>query len=310
MTTRLGFLAVAGIEPLSVGAIRDVESLGVDSLWGAGHIVSSQPLPEAVTSVAWLAAATERVLVGSAVLVLPLYHPVTVAKQFAELDRATGGRVALGVGVGNGDPVEFGALGVPPSERGPRADEAIEVIRALWSGEPVTRDGRWWPLDAATVLPPPARSGGPPIYVAGRKPPAVRRAASAGDGWFPFLFSPSAYARSVADITTLASDAGRSLDGFEWLCLIYVRVEDDAVAARERAKAFLAGEMGGDLEQYDNLVSRICAVGTPAEVADTLRQYVTAGVGHVVVRCCADEESDFVEQCHRIVGDVLPLLGE
>jgi alkanesulfonate monooxygenase SsuD/methylene tetrahydromethanopterin reductase-like flavin-dependent oxidoreductase (luciferase family) len=310
VTTRLGFLAVAGIDPLSAGAIREIESLGIDSMWGAGHIISSQPLPEAVTSVAWLAASTERVLVGSAVLVLPLYHPVTVAKQFAELDRATGGRIALGVGVGNGDAVEFGALGVLPSERGPRADESIEVIRALWSGTPVTREGNWWPLEAATVLPPPVRAGGPPIYVAGRKPPAVRRAAAAGDGWFPFLFSPSAYARSVAEIGALASNAGRSLEGFEWLCLIYVRVEDDTVVAQGRAKAFLASEMGGDPEQYDSLASRICAVGAPAEVADMLRQYVSAGVGHVVVRCCAGEEPDFVEQCHRIVEEVVPLLGE
>jgi alkanesulfonate monooxygenase SsuD/methylene tetrahydromethanopterin reductase-like flavin-dependent oxidoreductase (luciferase family) len=310
VTTKLGFLAVAGVDPLSVGAIGDIESLGVDSLWGAGHLVSSQPLPEAVTSVAWLAASTERVLVGSAVLVLPLYHPVTVAKQFAELDRATGGRVALGVGVGNGDPVEFGAMGILPSERGPRADESIEVIRALWSGSPVTRDGRWWPLHAATVLPPPVRPGGPPIYIAGRKLPAMRRAAWAGDGWFPFLFSPSAYARSVADITALAGDAGRSLAGFEWLCLIYVRVEDDTTTAAQRAAAFLAGEMGGDPAQYDSLVSRICAVGTPAEVAQMLGRYTEAGVGHVVVRCCAEGEADFVEQCHRIMEQVVPLLGE
>jgi alkanesulfonate monooxygenase SsuD/methylene tetrahydromethanopterin reductase-like flavin-dependent oxidoreductase (luciferase family) len=233
---------------------------------------------------------------------------VTIAKQFAELDRMTGGRVALGVGVGSDDPVEFGALGVPLSERGARANESIDVIRALWSGEPVTREGRWWPLDGATVLPPPVRVGGPPIYVAGRKPPAMRRAAALGDGWFPFLCSPSAYERSVADITGRAAEAGRALDGFEWLYLISLRVDDDAASARKQAASTLAAEMGGDPGQYDDLLSRVAAAGTPAEVAETLGRYVAAGVNHFVVRVCADGEADFLDQCRRVMSEVVPLL--
>src|SRR4051794_41707424 len=97
--------------------------------------------------VARLAALAERATVGTAVLLAPLYHPVIVAKQFAELDRATGGRMMLGVGVGGEYPDEFQALQTPRTQRGARTDEAIGVLKRLWSGEAAGHDRPAWPLD-------------------------------------------------------------------------------------------------------------------------------------------------------------------
>src|SRR5690349_10013325 len=132
---------------------------------------------------------TERVDVGAAVLLLPLYHPVVLAKQLADLDARSGGRLRVGVGVGGEFPQEFRAVGVPMGERGARTSEAMEVLRALWQGGPVTRRGRFFPLDDIEVRPvaPPGggagmQPSGPPLIVSGRKPPAMRRAARLGDG--------------------------------------------------------------------------------------------------------------------------------
>ena len=132
---------------------------------------------EAMTRLALLTAWTERVRVGTAILLLPLYQPVIAAKQLADLDAWSGGRVSVGVGVGGEFPHEFDAVGVPVRERGARTDEAMQVMRALWQGDPVTFHGRFTDLDEAQLVPVAPRdgrsgqAGGPPFLVSGRKIP-------------------------------------------------------------------------------------------------------------------------------------------
>src|SRR5450631_3890784 len=157
-----------------------LEGLPIDSLWAGGHVASRNPTPEAMVQLAALAAVTERVRVGTSILLLPLYPPAIVAKQVADLDRRTGGRVTLGNGVGGEYPQEFRACGVPVGERGRRTDEAIDLIRRLWTGEPVTHPGPFYAMEDVAILPPPRQPGGPPIVVAGRQPAAMRRAAWRG----------------------------------------------------------------------------------------------------------------------------------
>ena len=123
-------LLMGGVEP---PAVAELESLPFDALWVGGHVASPNPSPEALVQLARLAALTTRVRIGTSVLLLPLYPPAIVAKQIADLDRASGGRVTLGVGVGGEYPQEFEACGVPIEERGGRADEAITLLRRLWS---------------------------------------------------------------------------------------------------------------------------------------------------------------------------------
>ena len=183
---------------------------------------------------------TERVRVGTAVLLLPLYHPVIVAKQLADLDSRSGGRVTVGVGVGGEFRAEFDAVGRARSaERGARTDEAIEMLRALWSGRAGhATTGKFFDFDErrscgrCSSRPGGAGSGagsmqpgGPPLSCPGRKEPAMRRAARLGDGWMPYLVSPDAYARSVRDdhATRRAASAGTST-GFEWLLYLYCSV--------------------------------------------------------------------------------------
>jgi probable F420-dependent oxidoreductase len=229
---QIGFVASGDVKNMSA-----MEKQPIDSLWMGGHIASPNPSPEAMVGLARLSAATERVAVGTSILLLPLYEPAIVAKQIADLDRYTGGRVILGIGVGGEYPAEFRACHVPIHERGPRTDEAIGLLRKLWTGDSVTHDGRFYAMQNVRIHPPPEQSGGPPIVIAGRTKPAMRRAALLGDGWMPYLYSPRRYAASVSVIEDFAADAGRDLGGFGWFAFVFVNVDPTAT---KRARARLA----------------------------------------------------------------------
>ena len=133
MTLRFGFTGLGQREEVAA-----LEALPIDSLWVGGHVASPNPSPEVMVALARLGALTERVRIGTSILLLPLYPPAIVAKQIADLDRATGGRVTLGVGIGGEYPAEFRACGIPIEERGPRTDESIGLLRRFWTAEPVT----------------------------------------------------------------------------------------------------------------------------------------------------------------------------
>jgi probable F420-dependent oxidoreductase len=294
------------------------ERLPIESVWQGGHLLPPSPTGEAVTRLALMTAWTERVRVGTAVLLLPLYQPVVVAKQLADLDSRSGGRLTVGVGVGGEFPQEFAAVGVPIEQRGARTDEAIQAMRALWAGGPASHHGRFFEFDDVELRPvrPPGaegadvadghrmQPGGPPIVVSGRKPPAMRRAARLGDGWMPYLVSPPAYARSVEAITHEAQAAGRDLAGFEWMLYLYCSVRRDGDRARDDVARFLGGAYG---DKPGTMLDRIAPAGTPEEVAARVQEYVDAGVRHVVVSPAAHE--DTLEVVTLAAEEVLPRLN-
>lgn len=287
-----------------VAAAVRLERLGADSLWTGGHVASPNPSPEAMTALARLTAVTERVRVGTAVLLLPLYPPAVVAKQVADLDRATGGRIVLGVGVGGEYPQEFRACGVPVAERGRRTDEAIPLLRRLWTGEPVTADGPFHPMADVRIHPAPVQPGGPPVVVAGRKPPAMRRAALLGDGWMPYLYSPRRYAASVTTVRELAAAAGRDLSAFGWYAFVFVNVDDDGVRARQEAARTLGGTYRQDFRE---MLDSVAAAGTPHEVTAVLQAFVDAGARHLVLTPAAGT-GDPAGVVGRLLDEVVPRL--
>jgi alkanesulfonate monooxygenase SsuD/methylene tetrahydromethanopterin reductase-like flavin-dependent oxidoreductase (luciferase family) len=291
-----------------------VERLPIESVWQGGHLLPPTATGESITRLALMTAWTERVRVGASVLLLPLYHPVIIAKQLADLDSRSGGRLAVGVGVGGEFRAEFDAVGVPIAERGPRTDETMEILRALWRSErnPVTHHGKFFNLDDIELRPvqPPGRTGsamrkgGPPLIVAGRKEAAMRRAARLGDGWMPYLASPDAYARSVQTINHEARAVGRDLGpGFEWMMYLYCSVRKDGDQAREDVAQFL-GRAYGDKPR--SMLDRIAPSGTPEEVAIKLQAYVDAGVRHFIISPAASR--DTLEVVTLAATEVLPRL--
>ena len=301
MRLSVGFLA-----PGDVRRVAALEQLPIDSLWVGGHVASPNPSPEALMGLARLTAVTERVRVGTSILLLPLYPPAIVAKQVADLDRGTGGRVTLGVGVGGEYPAEFRACQVPLGERGRRADEAIPLLRRLWTAQPVTHTGEFFSMDDVRIHPAPAQPGGPPIVVAGRKKPAMRRAALLGDGWMPYLYSPRRYAASAQTIRELADAAGRDLAGFEWFAFVFVNVDDDSAVARET----VARTLGANYRQdFDEIVDNVAVAGSHDEVVAKLVDFVDAGARHFVFMP-ATAGGDTEPLVRRLVDEVMPAVRQ
>ncbi len=284
--------------------MHELAASGFDSLWVGGHVASPNPVPEVITSLARLAAWTERVRIGTAVLVLPLYPPGVMAKQLAEVDRMSGGRLTVGVGAGGEYPQEFRLCGIPLNERFARTDEAIVLLRELWSGHTISHSGRHYSMEEVRIDPAPAQPGGPPLVVGGRRQKAMRRAALLGDGWLPYLFSAERYHDSVDRITRTAREAGRSLDGFQWHAFVFVNVHRDPKTAQEEVVDFLGGTYHQDFSEF---IDRVAVAGDTRQVGQRLQAYVDAGARHFVFVPASRTDAPAVRR--RLVSEVLPGLA-
>ncbi len=185
------------------------EQLGYASLWTTDHVaVPSENIEpygnifESLTTLAMVATLTQRVRLGTSILVLPQRDPVLAAKQIATIDRASGGRLIVGLGVGWNE-LEYRHLGFDFHTRGKRLDEDIAVLRALWSQQEVTYNGKWTHLENVMSMPLPAQAGGPPIWIGGNEEPSWRRAAKLGDGWQTTGASAEEMAHGIARINEL-----------------------------------------------------------------------------------------------------------
>ncbi|HEY7007978.1 MAG TPA: LLM class flavin-dependent oxidoreductase, partial [Jatrophihabitantaceae bacterium] len=150
-------------------AARRAERDGFDAVACGEHIFFHGPVPNAFVSLAAAAGATQRIRLLSALTVLPVYPVALAAKLAATLDRVSGGRLDLGVGIGGEYPPEFDAVGVPVRERGRRTDEALELLGLLFRGEPVDYAGRYTTLRGQRLAPTPVQRPGPPVWIGGRR---------------------------------------------------------------------------------------------------------------------------------------------
>src|SRR5262249_47326737 len=175
------------------------------------HVYQEQDWPDCFATLGFLAACTTRVRLGTSVIILPYRHPAVVAKQVATLDRLSGGRSILGVGIG-WLPGEFECLGVRFAERAAMSEEYIAVMKALWAGEQPRGAGRYVTIDQAVNFGPlPLQQPHPPLWVGGNSLPALRRAARWGDGWQPVYLPPPVIAQKLGQLRALTEEAGRGV---------------------------------------------------------------------------------------------------
>ena len=182
---------------------RQIEELGYDYATSGEHVFFHVPVSNAFISLAVAAGATSTLKLMSTITLLPLYPAVLAAKQAAALDVASGGRFNLGVGVGGELPKEFEASGVPVTERGARTNEALEVMRRLFTEDDVHFEGRFTTLSGVTLAPKPTQKPGPPVWISGRKDAAWKRAARYGDAWLPYMYTPEMLVESNERIAEL-----------------------------------------------------------------------------------------------------------
>ena len=223
-----------------------------------------------------------------ALYLLPLRHPVLVARQLASIAELAPGRLTFGVGIGGEDPHELEICGVDPRTRGRRMNESLDLVRALAEGKPVSCDGEFFSLRDAQILPAP--SPPIPITVGGRSDAAVRRAGRFGDGWLGIWVSPQRYRSVVDEVAEHARSAGRDAGGFEHAINVWCGFG----ATRGAARAPLAAEMQSFYQMPFEPFERYSPYGTPEDVAEFLYPYVEAGCSVFNVIACADDHETAV----------------
>ena len=181
------------------------EAAGFDSVWLGEHHNNPILHPAPLIGLAAIASRTNRIRLGTGVLLLPLYHPMMVAEEGAMVDMISGGRLILGVGAGYA-PEEFAAFGASLKERGSRMDEAAELLRRLWTEEHVTHHGRFFQITDATIAPRPVQRPRPAIWFGAWAEAAIRRAARLGDAWF---VGPSANLAEIGPSARIYREACR-----------------------------------------------------------------------------------------------------
>jgi alkanesulfonate monooxygenase SsuD/methylene tetrahydromethanopterin reductase-like flavin-dependent oxidoreductase (luciferase family) len=221
-----------------------------------------------------------------ALYLLPLRHPVLVARQLASIDELAPGMLTLGVGIGGEDPHELEICGVDPRTVGRRMDESLQILRALGDGKPVSFEGEFFSLRDALIAP--ALSAPIPIIIGGRSEAAARRAGRFGDGWLGIWVSPGRF-RSVIDrVAQHAADAGRDADNFEHAMNVWCGFGPTRAAAR----APLAAAMQSFYQMPFEPFERYSPYGTPQDVAEFLHPYVEAGCSAFnLIPCASDHET-------------------
>jgi alkanesulfonate monooxygenase SsuD/methylene tetrahydromethanopterin reductase-like flavin-dependent oxidoreductase (luciferase family) len=280
--------------PGGAAGLRDfaarVEATGIDRLFTGDHVTFSGGRGfDGLLNATAVAVASRRLTVQTAVYLLPLRHPVPVARQVASLAELAPGRLVFGVGLGGEDPAELRACGVDPATRGRRMDEALAVLRPLLAGTEVTRRGAFFQLDQVRIRPVPEPRV--PIVIGGRSDAALRRVARHGDGWLGLWVSPGRYAAAVELIAKYAADEGRPVTGWQHGMHVWCGLGDSAATARSR----LAGVMEAFYATPFGLFERYCPCGTPADVAAGLRAYVDAGCRSFNLIPVADSEQAAIE---------------
>jgi probable F420-dependent oxidoreductase len=284
-----------------------VDASGYDSLWCGDHISFPMAILDPFLQLAQAAMVSRRLTFGTSVYLLPLRHPVPVAKQVATLDHLTEGRFIFGVGVGGEFAREYEACGVPIKERGARLGEAILLLRQLWSGNPVTYAGRFYQAFNEVPLQPPARQvGGPPIWCGGRSDAALARAGHLADGWIAYVVTPEMYKLGLDKIAASAKLAGRAGLKFGTGHLLFTRLDDTYEKALGAATVALSHRYAMD---FRKAAERYAALGSPRQIADRMRAFHAAGVRHITLDLVGPYE-ERNHQIERIAREVFPLLKD
>lgn len=270
-----------------LGFARRAEALGYDSLWVSDHVVipwhiesrypynatGDFPLPpatdflEPLTALSLVAAVTERIALGTSVMVLPHRHPVLAAKMLATLDHLAPGRVILGAGVGwMREEIEL--FGVPHARRGAWSDEAIRIMRACWSDEHVRFRGEFFTIDDVACRPRPAR-GTIPIWIGGHTARALRRVATLADGWHAAFPTPVAMAEGMQ------------------------RLKDECARAhRDPTTLTVSARMG------------LSAKRPASELIEEIHALQRLGVHHVIVETAVKDLASMIATIERFAGEV------
>jgi radical SAM/Cys-rich protein len=306
-----------------LGQARLAEALGFETLWAHEHHSQAMMYPDPLMTLAVLAGATERIGLGTNMLLLPIHHPVRVAQEGAMVDVLSHGRLRLGVANGYSR-ADLRTFGVPRSHRGARLTAGIELIRALWRGDGVTRSGEDCELRVFRLFPLPLQRPTPPIVVGGQAEVAIRRAARLGDGYLISTTEPiDEVARLTACYHRVLGELGRPAQGpllNRLVCVVQNRSER-AEAVRFYAHALLAlydawghsnvTGLAPDAREPETLARTHFVIGEPSECVERVEEYEAIGIRHIAcLMNFGGPPLERVERSMRLLGErVMPAVA-
>jgi len=289
--------------PLLTMAER-AEAAGFDSVW-IGDSLVARPRHEPLTLMAAIAARTRRVRIGTGVLLPALRNPVVLAHVVGTLDRVAEGRIILGVGIAGDMPAirkEFAAAGVPWDRRVGRFLEILAICQALWTRDGVSFSGKHFTLDNVTMEPKPHRPGGPPIWIGGSGPTALREAARF-DAWFPTGPSVEFFAEHFPKIQAAARAAGRKPDAVTGAAYVTLAFDPNPAAAEQRLHSFLETYYSSPAR---TVMARQATYAGPIEGgAEWLQRWIDAGARHISLRFAGGDQ---LAQVDEAAARLLPRL--
>ncbi len=285
-------------------AARSAETQGFDAIWSADRVVTpwtiktsypysenhefivppDRPFLDSFTCLAFLAACTEKIMLGISVLVLPYRHPLYWTRVAVSIERLSRGRLIMGVGVGWMEE-EFEALGVSFKDRGRMTDEQLQILSSLWTEEHISYNGQFYRFQDLAFYPKPVQQPRIPIWVGGEGSAAQRRTAKYGDAWFPYYvtITPAELRAGYENTLRLTAEAGRDPAQVKLTCCRSIEVTRESVPQDE---------------------SRLR--GSPEQLVEALRAYRDIGVDHLALQFTVPRWPDRVEQIERFAQEVMP----
>jgi probable F420-dependent oxidoreductase len=276
------------------GFVDGLEKHGFDSLWLSERITG--PAPDPVVGLAVAAGRTSRLKFGMSVMVLPGRNPALLAKELASLDVLSGGRLLPAFGLGVANPAEQQAFGVRREERAPWFDEALPLIRRLWTEDRVDHEGPRFRYRDLEVLPKPLQSP-PDVWLGGVAPSELRRVGRLGDGWLPSFITPDEAIERRRSVEEAADQAGRAIDPEHFGALVfYVRH-----GIPDRLLQLISARRPG-LDPH-----QLVPVGW-AQVRTSIERFIAAGFSKFVL-LPAEEPPSWADELAEAAAEVLPLQG-
>ena len=276
--------------------VADIYQQGFSHIYMADHVAFRDGSGnDGLISCAALAQLHADIKVMTGIYLLPLRHPVAVARQLLTLAEQAPGRVLFGIGIGGEDPHEYAACGMDPRQRGRAANEALEIITGLLAGDEVALQGAVFDVPATRVKPLPTEPV--PIIVGGRSDAALNRTAAWADGWVGVWCSPGRYAQALDHIHTEAELKGRGQTTWYHGYQPWVGVADNEADARQVVKSMMEGFYKIPFEKFERYVP----YGTPEQVAEQLMPYAEAGSTFFNLKICTPNMAEEVSAGGEVV---------
>lgn len=274
--------------------VEYASELKYDSVFAIHHYVADLQTPQVISMTASLLAHSGDMSVGTAILLLPFIHPVHVAEEYSTLDHLSNGKIILGVGAGYRDS-EFDAFSLNKKERGSRLTESVDVIRKLWTGEPVFHKGKYFQLDGQKISIPPQQKGGPPIWIGAGAFSAIERAGRIGDAWLAPGNPPTEgwFEKALEHYNGALALSGRDMSTVDRPIIVELFCAETDRLAKEQSLPYVKDEyftysnykqLSWQKSRFDYLWENVFIVGSPETIVRRVLELSFLGFNQIIFR--------------------------